>query len=233
MSMDPVARPGLLSPDLSILPAAGRRLWPELGSTPDRFVLYGGTALALRLGHRRSEDFDFFSSSSLDPSQIMRDTGYLKDATVSDQDPGTLVCSVERGEPVQVSFFGGLSLNRVRDPDSIGEPAIRVASLLDLAGTKAQVVQARAAAKDFLDLDAVITRGGLSLGHALGAAVAIFGRRFNPLLTLKALSFFGDGTLGLVPGEVRSRLLGAIRSTNVDELPEFTPRSGLSPPMAP
>jgi hypothetical protein len=34
------------------------------------FVLVGGTALALRLGHRKSIDIDLFSSSRFDPSAI-------------------------------------------------------------------------------------------------------------------------------------------------------------------
>ena len=46
-------------PRLDILPASQRTLWPELDATPDHFTLYGGTALALRLGHRQSVDFDF------------------------------------------------------------------------------------------------------------------------------------------------------------------------------
>jgi hypothetical protein len=50
------------SPRLDVLPATQRRLWPELRGVPPQFVLYGGTALALRLGHRHSVDFDFFSS---------------------------------------------------------------------------------------------------------------------------------------------------------------------------
>jgi hypothetical protein len=46
---------------LDILPASQRQLWPELDAVPADFVLYGGTGLALQLGHRVSEDFDFFS----------------------------------------------------------------------------------------------------------------------------------------------------------------------------
>ena len=50
-------------PRLDILPAAQRKLWPELKPVQQQgFVLYGGTAIALRLGHRQSVDFDFFSS---------------------------------------------------------------------------------------------------------------------------------------------------------------------------
>ena len=47
---------------LNILPAEQRILWNELQSTPEHFALYGGTALALFLGHRQSIDFDFFSN---------------------------------------------------------------------------------------------------------------------------------------------------------------------------
>ena len=233
MSRHSANRPEPLTPDLSALPQAGRRLWPELGATPEQFVLYGGTALALRLGHRRSEDFDFFSSAGFDPMTVLRETGYLDGAIVSDQDPKTLICTVERGDPVQVSFFGGLPLSRVRDPDPVPDPAIRIASLLDLAATKAQVVQVRALAKDYLDIDALVHRAGVSLDEALGAAVAVFGTSFNPLLTLKALSFFGEDSLAGVPAEVRDRLRDAVRATDPDSLPRFEPRSGLVPEPIP
>lgn len=42
------------TPRLDILPSAQRRLWDELGATPPEFTLYGGTAIALQLGHRQS-----------------------------------------------------------------------------------------------------------------------------------------------------------------------------------
>lgn len=42
-------------PCLHMLPPAQQRLWPELGRAADLgFALYGGTAIALRLGHRFS-----------------------------------------------------------------------------------------------------------------------------------------------------------------------------------
>lgn len=54
----------LFAPRLDILPPSQRRLWDELKSTPRSFILYGGTALALGLGHRASEDFDFFATDT-------------------------------------------------------------------------------------------------------------------------------------------------------------------------
>jgi hypothetical protein len=57
-------------PRLEILPESQLRLWPELDTVPSNFILYGGTGLALQLGHRASEDFDFFSSSGFEPDHL-------------------------------------------------------------------------------------------------------------------------------------------------------------------
>ncbi len=64
-------------PKLSSLPEAQQRLWLELDSVPTRFVLYGGTALALQLGHRVSVDFDFFAPSDIDPDQLPDSVSFL------------------------------------------------------------------------------------------------------------------------------------------------------------
>jgi Nucleotidyl transferase AbiEii toxin, Type IV TA system len=55
------------TPKLEILPAAQRLLWQELGAIPGGFTLYGGTAIALHLGHRQSIDFDFFGDHAFAP----------------------------------------------------------------------------------------------------------------------------------------------------------------------
>jgi hypothetical protein len=55
---------GVLTPILGILPPSQLWVWNQLKLTPEDFVLYGDTALALPLGHRQSVDFDFFSSLS-------------------------------------------------------------------------------------------------------------------------------------------------------------------------
>ena len=57
-------------PRFDVLPQEQKALWPELRAVPPAFVLYGGTALALRLGHRVSVDFDFFSSEPFELAGI-------------------------------------------------------------------------------------------------------------------------------------------------------------------
>lgn len=44
-----------MKPRLDILPDEQKKLWPQLAAARDLgFVLYGGTAVALQLGHRVS-----------------------------------------------------------------------------------------------------------------------------------------------------------------------------------
>jgi hypothetical protein len=134
--------------------------------------------------------------------------------------PDTLTAIVERGGPVKVSFFFGVpELPRLRSPDVAKENGLQVASLLDLAGTKASVVQTRAEARDYIDMDALMRLGKTDLPTALAAASRIYGRAFNPGLTLKALCYFEDGNLRGLPEDMKLRLATAAREVDLDRLP--------------
>jgi hypothetical protein len=207
------------SPHLEMLPPPQRTLWNELSDVPREFVLYGGTALALHLGHRNSVDFDFFGSRALDLSQIEQGISFLKGANIIQRDKNTLGAIVDRGGPVKVSFFGVPNLPRLSAAVVAKDNGLGIASLLDLAGTKASVVQVRAEAKDYIDIDALITAGKVDLPLALSAAQRLYGSTFNPQITLKALSFFDDGDLRLLPEDMRLRLATAAREVDLDHLP--------------
>jgi len=209
----------VFTPNLSTLPTAQRALWLELDATPDKFTLYGGTALALYLGHRTSVDFDFFSNASFDPDDLTKHVTYLKDAERIQVAPNTLTCRVDRGGPVLVSFFGDLNFGQVAEREQLEGMKLYVASLLDIAGTKAAVVQKRAEAKDYLDIDALL-RHGIDLPTILAAGAVVYGRQFNPLVTVKALGYFDD--LRGLPAEVRIRLAAAVAAVDVTQLPTLT-----------
>ena len=182
----------MLEPILAALPDEQRRLWPALADVPDSFVLYGGTALALRLGHRSSVDFDFFSSSPLDHDTVLA-IPFVARAEVLQREPTALTLSVVvNGEPVKVSFFGDIGIGRVGDPDQTDDEVLWVASLLDLFATKLKVLLQRVAARDYLDLAAIL-RTGTPLPDGLGAARALFGREFPPMEAVKALAYFDEG----------------------------------------
>ncbi len=131
-------------------------------------------------------DFDFFSNRSFDPDELVEAIPYLKGAERVLVAPKTLKCRVERGGPVLLSFFGGLGLGQAAPRELVQGRVLYAASLLDLAGTKIAVVQKRAEAKDYLDIDALIQHG-IDLPMALAAGQIIYGRSFNPMITLKAL----------------------------------------------
>jgi len=211
----------IFRPRLDILPPAQRHLWDELGSVPEHFVLYGGTALALHLGHRQSDDFDFFADRDVNPDQLYRSTPFLAGSQITQQEPNMLTCLVERAGPVKVSFFGVPHLARIREPVVAQDNGLRVAALLDIAGTKAAVVQQRAQAKDYIDIDALITQGGIDLPTHLAAARAVYGAHFAPTPTLKALTYFGDGDLPALADDIKRRLIRAAGAVDPLRLPHL------------
>ncbi len=214
---------------LDILPPSQRRLWDELIDVPKEFTLYGGTAIALQIGHRHSIDFDFFAFESIQPQELVTKIPFLQGAETTQQTNNTLTCLVERDGPVQVSFFGIPNLSPTRHPIIAQDNRLQIASLLDLAGIKAAVVQQRAQAKDYIDLATLLEKEVIDLPTALSAAKMIYGSSFNPELTLKALSFYDDGNLQKVPQPHKERLLEAIRLVDLDCLPtiERSPSHGI------
>ncbi len=186
---------------------------------PTEFTLYGGTAIALHLGHRQSVDFDFFGNRAFDPNKLQAAIPFLAEARVRQRERNTLTATLNREGQVAVSFFGVPNLPRLVSPVVSDDNGLRIASLLDLAGTKASVVQVRPEAKDYLDVDLLISKGGITLPMALTAAQALYGPSFNPQITLKALSYFEDGNLQTLPEDTKTRLAAAARDVDLDRLP--------------
>ncbi|HEY5912639.1 MAG TPA: nucleotidyl transferase AbiEii/AbiGii toxin family protein [Verrucomicrobiae bacterium] len=215
------------APNLAALPVAQRAIWPELKEVSRRFVLYGGTALALRLGHRQSEDFDFFADAPVNPDELLSDLPVLAGATIRQKAANTLTVMVNRPEPVKISFFG-LRLRRTGNPEWTEDRKVQVASQLDIAGCKMAVIQTRAEIKDYLDIEALLDQG-IGLGQMLGAARAIYGEQFSPLISLKALAWFNDGSLPALPERIKERIRRAAGA--VEEIPDLKPLpGGILPP---
>jgi hypothetical protein len=65
----------------------------------------------MRLAHRQSFDFDFFSARPFRPLELFRSVPYLHDQRITQQAENTLGCDVEtESGPVRVAFFGGLTI---------------------------------------------------------------------------------------------------------------------------
>lgn len=214
------------APETKILPLAQRQLWPELRALQSLgFVLYGGTAVALRLGHRQSVDFDFFTSRPINREALRRNLPFLRETEVT-QDHGNTF-EVITASAVKISFFGGLDFGRIGEPQATSDGVLAVASLTDLMATKLKVILQRSAAKDYQDIAAMI-RAGVRVDVALAAAEQMFKPTFPPAESLKALVYFEDGDLRRLSREDREALKGA--AAGVKRLPVVTLKPDLVPP---
>lgn len=211
-----------------ILPPSQKFVWPQL--EPVRrigFVLYGGTAVALRLGHRHSVDFDFFSDRSLDKSVLYKILHMLATATVIQDAPDSLSVLVPvtisgTSEYVKLSFFGNIDNGRVGDPDISPDGVMVVASLEDMMAHKLKVILQRIEAKDYRDIAAML-KYGLMLEKGLAGSRALFGKVFQPSESLKALVYFEGGDLDGLSADERVAIVMAVKK--VRSIPSCTIRS--------
>ena len=167
-----------MTPRLDILPEGQRLLWPHLRDMPKDFVLYGGTALALRYAHRPSVDFDFFTSKQ---GMDLQKTGEALPVVTKFRH------DVEKISEHHIDFlldvnghFVKLTLLNNRDiaPGSINPPdvsednGIKIATPLDIMAYKVLALHSRSEAKDYVDVAEMIQQG-ISLQKGFAAALAI------------------------------------------------------------
>lgn len=201
----------VFDPKIEILPVAQRAIWTDFANLPSEFVLYGGTAITLYLGHRESVDFDFFSTAPLDKADLFRRFPWMSSAEVIQDEPDALVvlASTPLGQ-VKVSFFGGIDIGMVGPVSWTKDGIMPVASLDDLLAHKLKVILQRAHGKDYQDISSLLNFG-LSLSDGLSAAATIFGNKFPIGEALRALSFFEDiAEKYRVTKDDKARLLSAV-----------------------
>lgn len=114
-----------------------------------RFYLAGGTALALRLGHRLSIDLDFFSEvdeiNQSTRQEIKQALSELQLQVLEDVD-GNLLLRVDQ---LRIGFFGyGYPLLALTDTVT----DVPLAALVDIGLMKLDALISRGSRKDFYDL---------------------------------------------------------------------------------
>jgi hypothetical protein len=209
--------PEVFDPKVGVLPKAQQEIWPLLAPAPRlSFVLYGGTAVALYLGHRISADFDLFRSAPLDKKEIESSFAFMRDAqTIQESDDTLVVLAPMPSGAVKVSFFGGLAFGRINEPCQTKDTKLLVASMDDLLATKLKAILDRAEAKDYQDVSAMLS-AGIPLEKALGGFAKMYGK--DPGLPLRAMGYFEDGDLPSLPKSDRD-ILRAARD-RISEIPD-------------
>ena len=121
---------------------------------PPSAQLLGGTALAVYLEHRQSEDLDLFVHSSFDPPSLLRrlaGLGKVENAFVAE---GTLNCEFEG---VKLQFLHAVGQHQIAAGRRVGE--MPVGSFADVAATKLKVVGDRGELRDYYDLMCIEEQG--------------------------------------------------------------------------
>ena len=143
------------------------------------------------------------------------------------------------GDPIKVSFFGGMAIGCVREPEETDDRVMCVASLDDLFAHKLKVIHDRAEGKDYQDI-AEMLMNGQRLERGLAAKEALFGSSVPAMVTLKALTYFADiNEAWRLTAEMRSAIVEAVQDLPRTWEPAVTasttlvagcgrPRSGMS-----
>jgi hypothetical protein len=168
----------LLEPKTDILPEAQKKIWPCFQDMPKDFVLYGGTAVTLRYGHRPSVDFDFFTSKQgIDLKKIGESIPIINslphETTLISKNHVDFLLLME-GEGIKITFLNDRDIvaGSVMAPDVAKDNNLKVASSLDLMACKILALHNRSEAKDFCDV-AEMVKNGIPLQNGFEAAYAI------------------------------------------------------------
>ena len=172
------------------LPATSGELLASLNSRGatefSGWVLAGGTGLALQIGHRVSEDFDFFRTRGLDTAALFERLSEVAACETLYSDEHTLSLLVGG---VKLSFF------QVHDPFLFPVTPYTffgVADMRDIALMKLLAVTNRGSRKDFVDLFAIL-QSGPTLSDYLQLLPQKYGPgRLNPYQVTMSLTYFAD-----------------------------------------
>lgn len=184
------------------LPDSTRQLFERIRRAPgiDRFLLVGGTALALRHAHRLSEDLDFMTTGRLDGDIVAGILNHLhaggakhfkktenigdKLRLAADGADADDYSQTWRIDGVKLQFFA----KRLRTDDAqkalasrltdapveaIDTGLVRVASEGCLFSLKSQLIEERLTSRDLYDLRTLLQTGRYSIGMLLDEAAAL------------------------------------------------------------
>ncbi len=171
----------------AVLDENRRLVFSQLAGVSGGWYLAGGTALALRIGHRLSYDFDFFSQHKIESSF----RGKLIQVFGND-----LHFTMDTSE--QISFFTPeqVKITFAMTPYAPVEPLLKISSIAaegvhDIAADKAFTVGRRGAFRDYVDLFFLLKSHTL-LQRIISDAQKKYGSMFEEKLFLEQLDYMDD-----------------------------------------
>jgi hypothetical protein len=150
------------------------------------FYLAGGTALALKIGHRRSYDLDFFSQRPFNEAKIITNLIQLGDFHLEKKSEHSVIGILNE---IKISFLGY--------PYPLLQPfskinKINIADISDIACMKIDAIASRGTKRDFIDIY-FISHEFLPLAEILKNFKRKYASlNYNMLHIKKSLVYFAD-----------------------------------------
>ena len=201
----------------SVLTAAQTRVLRVVGPLAQRagFYLAGGTAVALRFGHRRSEDFDWFAPALPRPDALLSDLQAqglpLQDTQI---EAGTVISRIEG---VKLSFFE-YRYALLDSLDQWPEYDTDIASPRDLGAMKLLAIAQRGSRKDFVDVYELLQNGAV-----FRQMLEDFREKFkaDPISALRGLTYFHDAEAEPMPEMMLERDWTSLRSRILAQVGQY------------
>ena len=170
----------------------------KLGRVADEYGFYlaGGTALALHFGHRRSDDFDWFTQAMIDDPQMLEMNLREQGLTLTEQQisPGTLHAVFDT---VHVSFLE-YRYPLISPLVELRDYQCNLASVADICCMKLAAVAHRGAKKDFIDIYAISKAACLSVEQMLDLYQEKYSTE-DVVSVMYGLSYFEDAEEDAMP----------------------------------
>ncbi|MEZ7838478.1 MAG: nucleotidyl transferase AbiEii/AbiGii toxin family protein [Flavobacteriales bacterium] len=180
------------------------------------FILVGGTALSLQIGHRISIDLDFFTQDIFDENQLLEILVHkYPDSIVTSKASNTLNLFI-KGVKVDFIRHNYKALSSLTSIENI-----RLSSLQDIAAMKINAVCNRGCKKDFYDIFYLLNH------FSLMEILQLFSTKYKNtdlFFAQKSLVYFLDADVEPNPNTINSSSWEHIKKTIVEEINAMDPQ---------
>lgn len=182
----------------------------------DSWTMAGGTALALQLGHRYSEDLDFFRHETFDVDTLISRLAQVGKVRIQSRTTDTLHTLLN---DLRISFLTAQA--PLLFPGTLYR-GMTLADPRDIAVMKLIAIGGRGSRKDFIDLYFI-----LQGGSSLEGIFALIRQRFtnidyNEYHLLKSLVWFDDAETEPMPAMIRAVKWTTVRMKIVEAVREIS-----------
>ena len=178
------------------------------------FYLAGGTGLALRLGHRRSVDLDFFLGEDFNEDSVLQKLQHLEGFALVGKEPGTIYANIRK---TKVSFIAYAYPILFPFQTFLGA---NVADSRDIGCMKISAIASRGTKRDFVDLYFLAHEYGLK--QLLGWFTGKFSQtNYSMPHILKSLSYFEEAEQDPMPHMLMSLSWDEVKQFFAREAPRL------------